>query len=373
MIQSNVKSRQRPRLAWTREHLIRERSLALGQAIDTSTWKNYGSALNSYLTFVRIHDFPVEPTPDTLSFFIVFMCHHIRPKSVDSYLSGICQQLEPYFPSVRDVRKSIICKRTLAGCKRLRGVPTIRKRALSIDDLTQVIQHYSNSSSHDDLLFVSQILTGFFALMRLGELTVPDDKSIFDHRKITSRTLVSLSNNDYHFFLPGHKADKFFEGNTIIIQRRADFINPLLHFKKYLSSRDRLFPFSSDLWLRADGSRPSQTFFIRRMKLFFSHDVAGQSMRSGGATYLAELGVSPNLIQAIGRWASSAFQIYIRKNPVLLQALLFGRWSGLERRRRVWIRTSDAFLVTTCDSIYVVLSCAHNHVLCHVIWSGASY
>lgn len=50
-------------------------------------------------------------------------------------------------------------------------------------------------------------------------------------------------------------------------------------------------------------------------------------MRAGGATSLAENSVPPNLIQAIGRWASSAFQIYIRKNPVLLQALLF-RWAA---------------------------------------------
>jgi hypothetical protein len=325
MIQSNVKSKQRSRPAWTRERLLRERSLALGQAIDTSTWKNYGSALNSYLTFVRLHDFPVEPTPDTLSFYIVFMCHHIRPKSVDTYLSGICQQLEPYFPSVRDVRKAMLCKRTLTGCKRLRGVPTIRKRALTMDDLCRVIQHYSTSHLHDDLLFVTQLITGFFALMRLGELVISDDKSIFDYRKITTRSSVSLSNDDYRFFLPGHKADKFFEGNIIIIQKHNIPVNPLYHFNKYLTSRDRLFPFSSDLWLRANGSRPSRSFFIRRLKLFFKSDVAGQSMRSGGATSLAENGVSPNLIQGIGRWSSSAFQIYIRKNPVLLQALLFGR------------------------------------------------
>ena len=97
MIQSAVKSRQRLHVAWTREHLIQECSLALGQAINTSTWKNYGSALNSYLSFVCMHDFPIEPTPDPLSFFTVYMCHHINPLSVDTYLSGICQQLEPYF------------------------------------------------------------------------------------------------------------------------------------------------------------------------------------------------------------------------------------------------------------------------------------
>ena len=325
MIQSAVKSKQRRRVAWTRERLLHERSLAMGQSIDISTWKNYGSALNSYLTFVRIHNFPVEPTPDTLSFFIVFMCHHIKPDSVDTYLSGICHQLEPYFPSVRSIRNSMICKRTLAGCKRLRGTPTKRKRALTKDDLHRVVSHYSDSMSHDDLLFVSLLLTGFFALMRLGELTIPDDKTLIDHRKITSRTSVSVSNDDYRFFLPSHKADRTFEGNTIIIQHHEITIDPLFHFKRYLSSRDRLFPFSSDLWLRADGSRPSRSFFTRRMKLFFQSDVAGQSMRAGGATSLAENGIPPNIIQAIGRWASLAFQIYIRKNPVLLQALLFGR------------------------------------------------
>lgn len=113
--------------------------------------------------------------------------------------------------------------------------------------------------------------------------------------------------------------------NSFIIQHHDTTVDPLSHFKKYLSSCDRLFPFSSDLWLHADGSRPSRSFFHRRLKLFFNDDVAGQSMRSGGATSLAENGVAPNLIQAIGCWALSALQIYIRKKLVLLQALLFGR------------------------------------------------
>ena len=116
MIQSQTKSRQPARAAWSRDRLLRERAMALGQAIDTSTMKNYSSALNSYLTFVRIHDLPVEPTPDTLSFFTVFMSHHIDPKSVSAYLSGICQQLEPYFPNVHASRHSPLVDKTLKGC-----------------------------------------------------------------------------------------------------------------------------------------------------------------------------------------------------------------------------------------------------------------
>ncbi|KAF8803885.1 hypothetical protein BYT27DRAFT_7195225 [Phlegmacium glaucopus] len=46
-------------------------------------------------------------------------------------------------------------------------------------------------------------------------------------------------------------------------------------------------------------------------------------MRAGGATSLAEHGVPPSIIQPMGRWSSDAFVIYIRKNPVLVQALLY--------------------------------------------------
>lgn len=191
----------------------------------------------------------------------------------------------------------MLVRRTLTGCKRLRGQPTSRKRALTLDDLRTVAHHYSLiTPSHDDLLFQSQLLTGFFALMRLGELTIPDDRSLVDPRKITSRLSVAVSETDYRFFLPGHKADKFFEGNTILIQKLNRDIDPWSHFTAYLSSRDRLFPFSLNLWLREDGTSPTRSFFMTRLRFFFGPDIVGQSMRAGGATSLAQAGVPPHLI-----------------------------------------------------------------------------
>ena len=77
MISSGIKSRQPVREAWMHECLEHECSITLGQSIDTSTWNNYSSALNSYLEFIKIHGFSVNPTPDTLSFFTVFMCYLI--------------------------------------------------------------------------------------------------------------------------------------------------------------------------------------------------------------------------------------------------------------------------------------------------------
>jgi hypothetical protein len=123
--------------------------------------------------------------------------------------------------------------------------------------------------------------------------------------------------------LPGHKADRFFEGNTVIIRANPLPCDPMRLFRLYLTSRDSRFPLSSPLWLTAEGKVLTRSFFIRCLHLWFDKDVAGQSIRAGGATSLAENGVAPHIIQGIGRWASTAWQIYIRKHPVLLQAMLY--------------------------------------------------
>jgi hypothetical protein len=325
MIQGTRKARQPARTAWSRERLIHERALALGNVIDRSTLSNYSSALNSYLNFVKLHNLPVEPTPDTLSFYTVFMCHHVNPRSVNTYLSGISQQLETHFPAVKEARNSPIVRRTLQGCMRMRGSATTRKRALTVDDLLLVVNHYRDSSTHDDLLFLAMILTGFFGLLRLGELTFPDDKSLQNWKKVTRRNTVVMRQDRYEFLLPGHKADRFFEGNKIIIPALRFNHRPLHHFEHYIKSRDTIHPVASPLWLTEAGTVPTRSFFINRLRLFFDDDVAGHSMRAGGATSLAEHGISPAIIQASGRWASDSFLVYIRKNPTLLQGFLHSK------------------------------------------------
>ena len=84
---------------------------------------------------------------------------------------------------------------------------------------------------HDELLFQTLLLTGFFALMHLGELTFPNDVNLCNWRKDTKRSTVKISNDQYEFHLPSHKADPFFEGNHILIksQQYCD-INPLTTF-----------------------------------------------------------------------------------------------------------------------------------------------
>ena len=107
-------------------------------------------------------------------------------------------------------------------------------------------------------------------------------------------SLVVVTTEQYKFLLPAHKADHFFKGNRIIIKKALYCaINPLPIFRDYLTSRDECFPLYSPLWVLHSGAVPTHQFFIACFHHFFDCNVAGQSMRAGGATSLAEHGVAP--------------------------------------------------------------------------------
>lgn len=315
-------ARQPERQPWPMRRLLEERAIALGFALENSTAGTYTSHLNSYLAFCNMHRLPIEPTADTLSFYVVFMCSHIKPTSVDSYLSGICSQLEPWFPRVREIRSSALVSRTLAGCKKMRGTSVTRKRPFLEADLLHILS--GELHSYDDTLFSCIVLTAWHCLMRLGEIVAHDNPAYRSTRKIIKRSTVKFSTSPRHisFFLPTHKADRFFEGSHIVLEERASRLDPVAFFLRYIDHRDQLFPLHPQLWLRENGTVPTRAWFMGRIRRLFPPEFAGHSLRSGGATALAMAGVPADRIQAIGRWSSNTFQIYIRKNPVLLQAIL---------------------------------------------------
>ena len=66
------------------------------------------------------------------------------------------------------------------GCKCLCRTPIIRKCALTINNLNYVCSSHHDNSSHNDLLFYTQLCVGFCTLMQLGKLTFPDGVALQD-------------------------------------------------------------------------------------------------------------------------------------------------------------------------------------------------
>ncbi|KAJ7621271.1 hypothetical protein FB45DRAFT_1092891 [Roridomyces roridus] len=96
---------------WTQAKLDQELQAAL-VAADAPT---YVPAIHSYVDFCCLHEFPITPTADTLSFYVVWMCQDTDPNTVGSYLLDICNELEPRFPQVREICKTPPVSRTLEG------------------------------------------------------------------------------------------------------------------------------------------------------------------------------------------------------------------------------------------------------------------
>src|SRR5258708_32644480 len=201
-------------------------------------------------------------------------------------------------------------------------------------DLSVALRSIPRSPSHDDLLFIGIMFTGWYCLLHLGELVSPDDHSLRDFWKAIQCHSVKFASTPHPhaaFFLPMHKADCLWEGSSIVLEQCLGPLDPLPIFKSYLKSRDTLFPHLPDLWLTKVGKIPMRSWFIMKLRtLFPSDDVAGHSLRSGSATTLALAGTPLEHIQMIGCWSSQAFLIFLHQNPILLQGSLSGH-SAFER------------------------------------------
>ena len=255
------------------------------------------------------------------------MAHHIQPHSIDNYLSGIVSQLEPHYPSVRAARNADLVHRTMHGSLWHFSQPVRSHQPLSRVDLDLALSLFSCPFAYDDLCWLAMLLCTFFGLLWVGELVWPDSPDLQVHSQLTSRSSVSFDVKSFTFDVPHRKSDDRFEGSCICIT--ASFISPDPYglFLQYLACHDVTFPLHPFLWVRANGSVLTRAWFLWCFRLAFpSLTFSGHSLHAGGATLLAAAGVSPAQIQAIGHWSSSAWQRYVRKNPTLLQTLLFHGW-----------------------------------------------
>ncbi|OSD01683.1 hypothetical protein PYCCODRAFT_1445431 [Trametes coccinea BRFM310] len=182
------------------------------------------------------------------------MCHHTEPRSVEACLSGICSELEPWFLDVHAAHHPLIQARPRKPC-------------------------VGTNPSYNDDLFLTILLTGFHAPMRLGKLVWPDHRDLQSYHKVTLHATVHISPSTYEFTFPSHKADLYFKGSPIVVCTASSAPDPTTFFTRYLRSCNQCFSLHTELWIRH----------------------SGHSMHVGGATSL----------QALGRWSTDTCVTYI--------------------------------------------------------------
>ena len=240
---------QPKRLTWSLERLENERAIFRSSYLDKSTLATYKSGLNSYLVFCKRHNFDINPTLDTLSFFITYMAWQTGPlgklisvRTITSYLSGIAFHLEPSYPHIRDIRKNPLILQAIRGVEKKVGQPIKRKLPIKDVHLQLLLHKLGNSTELDDHLFLAICVTAYHGLMQIRELVIPDDHKRINFRKVILHRMVKISKRNslgvYEFNLPTSKSNQCFFRNSVVIQACTGPLDPFKVFSNYLTLQD---------------------------------------------------------------------------------------------------------------------------------------
>ncbi len=173
-----------------------------------------------------------------------------------------------------------------------------------------------NVSDPDDAMLWAACCTAFFGFLRAAEFTC--SPSQFQEGVHLSLACIKIDKSPIpdtvHVYLPRSKTDQFGKGCSILLARSDCALCPVAALMSYLmirgSSPGPLFRFS-------DGSPLSKSkLFTNLQRLLSQAGWQGRytlhSFRVGAATTAASLGFPTHLIQALGRWSSDAYKVYIR-------------------------------------------------------------
>ena len=158
----------------------------------------------------------------------------------------------------------------------------------------------------------------FFGFLRSGEITVPSASS-FDISRHPAFRNVSVdklhSPTTVHIRLKTSKTDLSERGWIYLWASQADPLCPVSVLLDYLVVRGSG---PGPLFMFQDGKPLARPGFVATVKGALSMagidslHYSGQRFRSGAAMTAAEQGIGDSTIKMLGRWKSTAYQLYVK-------------------------------------------------------------
>ena len=158
----------------------------------------------------------------------------------------------------------------------------------------------------------------FFGFLRCGEFTVPDGQAFDSSIHLAVGDIVVDTGSDpagMSVHIKASKTDPFRQGVTLHLGKTGVDLCPVAAMVDFLSVRGvspgPLFQFQNGCPLH----RRQLVLVVRSALSSQDFDVSqycGHSFRIGAATTAARNGVEDCIIKTLGRWESTAYQLYIR-------------------------------------------------------------
>lgn len=185
--------------------------------------------------------------------------------------------------------------------------------------------------------------SGFLGFFRSGEITVLSESSFDEGAQLTFRDVTVDCIEDPHVLkvrLKASKTDPFRVGIDIFIGRTNDDVCPVAAVLAYMARRG---PGAGPFFKFRDGKPLTRARLVIEVKQALAtagvdcRPYSGHSFRSGAATTAAQQGIGDATIKMMGRWKSSAYQLYV-KTPRDQLAAISQRLVGPSSSNTTWGR-----------------------------------
>ena len=195
-----------------------------------------------------------------------------------------------------------------------------RQRLPITPDILLVIRRVWNAEPgrRDCIMLWAAVCLCFFGFLRAGEITVPSDSS-YDAGAHVNADNIAVDSKSHpkvmRVRIKASKTDPFRQGVDVFLGRTGTPLCPIAAVLAYMAVRGLG---SGPLFRFADGRFLTRDRFVAKVREALTAGgidcslYAGHSFRIGAATTAARQGVSDATIKMLGRWQSSAYQLYIR-------------------------------------------------------------
>lgn len=176
------------------------------------------------------------------------------------------------------------------------------------------------SKRFDGTMLRAAMCLAYFGCLRSGELCLPDNTDFDPEINLAVRNVIfNDAENYFVLFLSRSKTDRKNEGVSINVGCSNSDTCAYCYMKCYLDTRILAHPLDP-LFVDPYGNVLSKSNFVSSVRMLLSMCgknpslYSGHSFRAGAATDASDKEFHSHDIKLLGRWASNAFNIYLR-NP----------------------------------------------------------
>ena len=294
----------------------------LTASLAKSTWVAYTRAIEGFLKFRSewsLRDaWPID-SASVIAYISWLFMEGRAASTINLHISAI--SFVHKVNGWMDPTSSFLVGKLKEGCRRLKPSCDSR-RPITFPVLQRLVDILPPicTSFYEATLFRAAFVLAFFGFLRVGEFTCANKKGDFSHVIQSGDVLINQDKSQMKVILRSSKTDQGGKAAEILIgKNEKGSLCPVQAVSDFMSVR----PCTGGPFFVHFDNTPLTSYQIGHMvkkgvkvlglppQSFSSH-----SFRIGAATSASICGISDDNIKSMGRWRSTAFELYIRPHSL---------------------------------------------------------